>query len=178
MRTVGRILDALIEYAWMLIIGLLLISQLSGCSPLRVRPSITLEANREIREIYSNEQVRENKETAYCIYGGVYGAEMLVTGLARPTITFRDSVSVHYNTRTCHDRDNLLGAGHTHPPGYACVFSEIDWISFSKSIFQYSFLSCEDVPLAVYTRNQIPRVDSLIAVLKGGYVRPVTRASR
>jgi hypothetical protein len=178
MRTVGRILDALIEHVWMLIVGLLLISQLSGCSPLHIRASITPETYQGIRRIYHNEQVGEGMETAYCLYGGVYGVEMLVTGLARPTITSRDSVSVNYNTRNCHDRGSLLGSGHTHPPGYVCAFSDTDWISFSKSPYQYSFLSCENVTLAVYTRDQIPRVDSLVALLKGSQSTRVATATR
>lgn len=155
----GRGVDWLLDKFWVLVCVLTIYGTLTSCAPLTLHSVTTPRVANNIRFLYDNVQVGSGNEFAFCVYGRVVSNNMLITDIDLPIMQSSDSTSVSYFSFPCDAEENMLGIGHSHPPGYVCAFSDQDWNTFRSSRYRYSFLTCENNVLAVYTRRQIPPVE-------------------
>jgi hypothetical protein len=163
-KWIGRAIDWLLDKMWVLVCVLVVYGTLSACAPMTMETSprvvrISPRAANNLAFLYRNVQEGVGgKEFAYCVYGNRTADTLSVRHVDLPAMDGKmaSDTSVSY-TPHCSGYD-FLGYGHSHPPGYACSFSDQDWLTFRGAIrVRYSFLTCDRYMMIAYVRIQIPR---------------------
>lgn len=163
LKALGRAIDWALDRVWIAVVAVVIGSALTGCSGLNFvstprMAAINPRVYNNLQFLYLTTQVGGQREFVYCLYGRIAGDTMFVERLELAEMNLFDGSNTRakYEDKGCRTPD-MLGTGHSHPPGYLCEPSNVDWESFRNTRRnRYLFLTCQGRMLVIFNRSQIP----------------------